>query len=283
MSTQPVAESEAGPAFAPTAPPADACDETLPSAMRFTTSASWDMPGQASTAAPSAADETDVAGGASYVVPVKDALRFSTSAGWDMRFTVSQPPEGFGADAVPLPTLTEADPATEEAGSTAEAACPPAESATPAAWDTFEGKILKRAQWMLQWREREAQVLRATGGGSASLLVWRSDERAGSLELDCNATVAVQGNELTVRNAQREIVFKASSEGPSISEWHARIVAAIPKPPSAPPEPSEPASAAAAPAAAPTPAAQPAEIPEPKVSPAVAAAVAFAAAASARV
>ena len=171
MSTQPVAESEAGPASAPTAPTDDTCDAAVPSAMRFTTSASWDMPGPASTAAPSAADETDVAGGASYVVPVKDALRFSTSAGWDMRFTVSQPPEGFGADAVPLPPLTEVDPATEESGPTAGAAWPPAESAPPATWDTFEGKILKRAQWMLQWREREAQVLRATGGDSASL--WR--------------------------------------------------------------------------------------------------------------
>ena len=91
----------------------------------------------------------------------------------------------------------------------------------------LSGPLLKRSDWLGEWRERQCNV---SAGSSAAVLAWSGESRSGWVSLDSSCTVRLQGDELYLRSAQRELRFRAAPGGVKISEWHAAIVAAQPPP-----------------------------------------------------
>jgi hypothetical protein len=64
-------------------------------------------------------------------------------------------------------------------------------------------------------------VLRSSG-----VLVWSGGAQPGSIDLDSDSSVDIEGNRLVIRRAKREWHFCRAPGGPSLEQWRAAAVAA---------------------------------------------------------
>ena len=92
--------------------------------------------------------------------------------------------------------------------------------------EMFTGIILKRSEWLREWRER---VVRVEPAVDTFVLSWRGGKYPGRVAIDTACRVQLNGIELVVFAGGRELHFRAAVGGPTLDQWKAAIEMATPE------------------------------------------------------
>ena len=85
--------------------------------------------------------------------------------------------------------------------------------------------LRKKSTWRGDWNVREALVVR--GRTEDAALVWHGGAQPGTVALDGDCTVSLQGDQLTVRREGQKLSFRAAPGGPSLGEIQAALDSAM--------------------------------------------------------